>query len=151
MRSALVAANLRLIRERWKHDLAGRPSLAEVGDLPPMVLRDLTASARIFLAGSNDRRTAELASILSTELPDGRLAVLGLPGPRQPRSVERISDRDVESVLSERRFAFDVIVLDARAAAEHEAVLTATQPQAQVLLDDGEVGLEDALAAAGAA
>jgi len=136
-----VGRNRPLFGARWRDNFAGRPSLDESRNLPPLFLRDMSADARLLiLAGRQPELCRDVVTRLVSRGPNFRVAVVGAPPTDLPSAVERIATADWASVLRDRRFHYDaVLMLELDHREEVAAALDESQPQAVRL----EVGNDD--------
>jgi GT2 family glycosyltransferase len=131
--STLAPRNRSVFRRRWASLLATRP-LSPLQASPRRILaaRDAPAQERILVLGELPERLLESALLTRlTLIPDGDL---GLQAERLVRAGVEIAAGvdDWSRWFEERRFHYDAVVVDHRAA-EFEALIRRTQPQADRL------------------
>jgi GT2 family glycosyltransferase len=155
VRGRLIDRNRPILLERWREELAERPSLLDLGDHRHRVVavRDASATDRLLIATERDGRGLEsLAGRVAEARPDLRVTLLRLDdGPTNVRDhrddellakgVEAVHSSDPGGWLEERRLHYTAAILDGpRVAGRLEPHLRSSQPEvlrAYVAADGG--------------
>ena len=120
----LALRNRSIFERRWRSLLARYPLAPPSSRRRVLAARDVRASARVLVVAD-----AACAERLADAFPSARITLVGADAARD--AVELAEDP--ESVLRERRFHFDAIVVPAPEIESLGELITETQPQAAVV------------------
>jgi GT2 family glycosyltransferase len=158
VRGSLIDRNRPILLERWRDELAERPSLVGLNDHEHRVVavRDASTTDRLLLATEDDGRGLErLAGRVAQARPDLRVTLLRVGD--SPRNVHGHADDEilaqgVEAVhpadpgvwLEQRRFHYTAAILDGpRVASRLEAGLRSSQPEMLLAYIAADAGHSD--------
>lgn len=144
VRGALIERNRPILLERWREELADRPSLVGAEEHPhrAVAIRDISAPDRLLIATEEGggQELESLAGWLVDSRTDIRVTLMRLarePGRAPTELGERLLDRGVEAVapvdpgawLGERRLHYTAAILDGpRVAGRLRESLQRSQP-----------------------
>jgi GT2 family glycosyltransferase len=144
VRAALIERNRPILLERWRDELADRPSLIGAEDHPhrAVAIRDASAPDRLMIATEEggDQRLESLAGSLAESRRDIRVTVMRLAReagrvPSHPgedllaRGAEAVTPVDPSAWLDDYRLHYTAVILDGpRVAGRLEEGLRRSQP-----------------------
>jgi GT2 family glycosyltransferase len=144
VRGSLIERNRPILLERWRDELAERPSLLGLGDHQHRVVavRDASTTDRLLIATEEGGRgLEELAGRVARARPDIRVTLLrlgdGPPGRHDhqddgllAQGVEAVAPSDPGRWLEQRRLHYTAAILDGpRVAGRLETSLRSSQPE----------------------
>jgi O-antigen biosynthesis protein len=147
-RTRMIEANREVLLARWAEELAGRPPLTELDELPHrlVTLRDALAPIRVLAVADRlppDGPPGSLLAELAEGWPEARITVAARevpdPAPLLGAGVEVVASPDDGWFEARRYHATAVLLWGPDPAARHRDVLERTQPQAlRVYAPDSE-------------